>query len=160
MPSSRADADYSLLRNRIRLELRKAAETLRNMGYRVERISSKELYDYLTGETPTGDKITIHDILSDEYLVLHEAVEISELKKKGVSINKHTVMRCLRRVYEAHYTATEHEFNHALSKKDFNWVKLRLAHARGWLDDPYLPKELIKRCESLIREYSKRLVVE
>jgi len=130
------------------------------MGYRAECISSREFYDYLTGETPTGDKITIHDILSNGYLVLHEIVEISELKKKGVSINKHTVMKCLRRVYEAHYTATEHEFNYALSKRDFNWVKLRLNHAEAWLDDPYLPKELIKRCESLIREYSKRLVVE
>lgn len=160
MSSSRANVAYSLLRNRIRLELKKDAETLNGMGYRTEHISSKEFYDYMTGETPTGDKITIHDVLSNEYLVLHETVEISELKKKGVPINKHTVMKCLRSVYEAHYTATEHEFNYALNKKDFNWVRLRLTHAKGWLDDPYLPKELVKRCKSLIKEYSEHLVAE
>jgi len=126
------------------------------MGYRAEHISSREFYDYLTGETPTGDKITIHDVLSNEYLVVHEVAEISELKKKGVSINKYTVMKCLDRVYEAHYVAAEHEFDYALSKSDLSWLRLRLVHARGWLDDPCLPKELSRRCESLIREYSKR----
>ncbi|MFB0522168.1 MAG: hypothetical protein ACETV1_00220, partial [Candidatus Bathyarchaeia archaeon] len=88
MHGSRANANYSLVRNTIRLELKKAAETLRKMGYMTECISSKEFYDYMTGETPTGDTITLNDVLSNEYLVLHEAVEISELKKMGVPINR------------------------------------------------------------------------
>ncbi len=110
----------------------------------------------MTGETPTGDTITILDVLDNEYLMIHEVVEINELKKKGVPINKQTVLM-IHPNYETHYTATEYELDYALDKEDFDWLKVRINHAKSWLKDPDMPQYLILRCEAIIRKFSKAL---
>jgi hypothetical protein len=110
----------------------------------------------MTGETPTGDTVTLLDVLDNEYLMIHEVVEISELKKKGVPINKQTVMM-MHPNYETHYTATEHELDYAIDKKDFDWLKIRIDHAKSWLEDPDMPQHLIPRYETIIRKCSEAL---
>lgn len=136
------------------MKLKETAEKLKRMGYECQDISAREFYDYMTGETPTGDIITIIDVLDSEYLIIHEAVEISELKKIGTPISKRTVKDFLLRVYEVHYTAMEHELDYALEQKNQAWVKLRMALAQSWLEDDLMPKHLIPRCKSLMEKYS------
>jgi len=133
---------------------------LKQLGYDCEYISSREFYDYMTGETPTGDVITLDDVLRNEFLMVHEVVEISELKKMGISITKQTIMNFYPKVYQAHLTAMDYELTHALNKKDYKWFKRRLAGVT--LDDPYLPQEfnylrqqLAPRCKSIIKKFSK-----
>lgn len=142
--------------NRIILKLEAASTKLQQRGYASHRISPREFYDYMTGETPTGDTITLLDVLDNEYLMIHEVVEISELKKKGVPINKQTVMM-IHPNYETHYTATEHELDYAIDKRDFDWLKIRINHAKSWLEDPDMPQHLIPRCETIIRKCSEAL---
>jgi len=129
---------------------------LKERGYTSRHISPREFYDYMTGQTPTGDTITILDVLDNEYLMIHEVVEISELKKKGVPINKQTVLM-IHPNYETHYTATEYELDYALVKEDFDWLKVRINHAKSWLKDPDMPQYLILRCEAIIRKFSEAL---
>ena len=79
---------YKDLRNRIILKLREATGKLREVEYESQHTSPKEFYDYMTGETPTGDIVTILDVLENDFLMIHEVVEISELKKLGISTNR------------------------------------------------------------------------
>ena len=143
---------------RITVKISETVEILKKLGYTCEDVSPREFYDYVTGETPTGDTITLEDILQNEYLMVHEIVEISELKKKGIPITKQTIMDLYpRTTYEVHLTATEYELTHALNKKDYAWIKLRIAHAKNWLQDKNLLKELLPRCKSLIKKFAKYL---
>ncbi len=147
---------YSALLNRIILKLEEASKKLKERGYTSHYISPREFYDYMTGEIPTGDTITILDVLDNEYLMIHEVVEINELKKKGVPINKQTVLM-IHPNYETHYTATEYELEYALDKQDFEWLKVRINHAKSWLEDPDMPQHLIPKCEAIIKKFSKAL---
>ncbi len=92
--------------------------------------------------------------------MIHEVVEMSELKKMGIPIRKDTVMKFHPKVYEAHYTATEQELNYALSKKDFGWLKVRINHAKSWLQDDSMPQYLLPRCKATIKKFSKFLPKE
>ena len=112
---------YADVQNKIIRKLKEATAKLREFGYESQSISPKEFYNYLTGETPTGDTITIADILGNEYLIIHEVVEISELKKMGIPINTQTAMITFPdRSYDTHYTATECELDYALNSKNFD----------------------------------------
>jgi hypothetical protein len=149
---------YADVQNKIIRKLKEATAKLREFGYESQSISPKEFYNYLTGETPTGDTITIADILGNEYLIIHEVVEISELKKMGIPINKQTAMITFPdRSYDTHYTATECELDYALNSKNFDWLEIRIKHARSWLEDEDLPQHLQPRYKALIEKFSKAL---
>ncbi len=147
---------YKDLRNEIILKIKEAISKLKEIGYKSQQISPKEFYDYMTGETPTGDTITILDVLDNEYLMIHEVVEISELKKLGIPINKQTVMMTFPDPsYYTHYTATEYELDYALSKGDCDWLRFRMKHVKSWLEDEDLPQHLIPRYKALMKKFSK-----
>lgn len=142
-----------MCRKNIAYEIMEAAERAGHLGYVCENILPKEFYDYIMGETYTCDKIALDDVLGGDFLMLHEVMEISELKKKGVRINGMTSMICDRAViYEAHLTATGYEIKYAFSRGDLAWIKLRLSHAREWLKDENLPESLVERLKSIISE--------
>jgi len=141
-------------------KLKAASDTLKEPGYESQSISPREFYDYMTGETPSGDTITIVDVLASEYLMIHEVVEISELKKVSIPINRRTVMMFLPRVYEAHYVAIEYELNYALARKDYAWLKVRTNHAKSWLEDEHMPQRLVPRCRAIIKKFSEALPKE
>jgi len=63
---SNSTSNYSEVSSRIRVKIREATRTLEQLGYAVVNISAKEFYDYMTGETPTGDKTTLDDVLNGE----------------------------------------------------------------------------------------------
>jgi hypothetical protein len=88
--------------------------------------------------------------------MLHEVVEINELKKMSMSINKQTVMVSYPEVYKAHITAMDYELTCALNQRNYHWLKRRLANVT--VDDPYLPQEFsyLKRelaplCKTVIK---------
>jgi len=160
MIDSRTGVSYDALSKRINKKLRDAIKILKELGYKSQRVSLKEFYDYMTGETPTGDAITIVDVLGNDFLIIHEIVEISELKKMGIPIHRRTIMTFHPKVYEAHYTAIEYELNYALDKKDYEWLKVRINHAKSWLEDDYLPQHLVPRCKAIIKRFSEVLLKE
>jgi hypothetical protein len=153
-----------LMYSRIARRIREVVEILKGLGYYPEKISSKEFHEYMTGETPAGDTITLEDVLCNEFFMVHEVVEISELKKMNVPINRQTIIKFYPQVYEAHFTALDYELTHALNKKDYKWLKRRFENFQLQLDDPYLPPEfdylkrkLAHRCESMIEKFSRFL---
>ncbi len=140
---------------KISTRIKEALAIITQLGYKSKCISPVEFLEYLTGETPADDTMTLNEILSNDFLMIHEVIEISELKKKGIPVNKHTCLNYPRAVYEAHLTATKFELTHALNKKDSEWLKLRMRHIQQWLNDENMPKDLAHRCRSMATKVAK-----
>lgn len=79
----------------------------------------KELCDYLTGNRFSKDTATIDDISGSEYLLIHELVEIGELKRMGRNIHRNTMMQSPRKkISMAHSAALEQELNYAIRRRE------------------------------------------
>ncbi len=50
-------------------------------SYLIEEIYTQELIDYFEGEAPSGDTITLDNVLQSKWLLIHEIIELNELKK-------------------------------------------------------------------------------
>jgi hypothetical protein len=142
----------------ISVKMRKAKKALKQFGYIARNISTQEFYDYMTGEIFSEDTTTLRDVLGSEYIMIHEFVEISELKKMGRKIDEHVIIDSPKTtIYTAHFTAMETELKYALYKGDTFWAKVRLKqHKESVLDDdPNLPEELRPRAEEIYEKYRK-----
>jgi hypothetical protein len=110
----------------------------------------------MTGEIFSDDPTTLQDVLNNEYIMIHELVEISELKKTGRKIDKRAIMETPKiPLYTAHFNAMETELKYALHKRDTYWAKIRLRqHKESVLDDdPNLPEELRPKAEEIYEKY-------
>ncbi len=146
---------YDALRKHIGEKLKKTAETLKELKYASSPISPKEFYDYMTGETSTGDTITIADVLDNTFLLVHEVVEISELKRMGLPTGSDTAVKFRTEVYGAHYAATEIELQYAASKRNLEWLRKRAYHAKSWLEDDAMPAHLVPRCKAILKQLAE-----
>ncbi len=99
------------------------------LNYICEGVTYHELYNYVTGGTPTGDAVDFNSIIRNEYYFIHEIIEICELKNHGIIISRETVTKFYPEVYEAHIEALDKELRYALIKNDFEWVEDRVATA-------------------------------
>ena len=121
--------------------------------------TAQSIYEMSSGEIFSEDKTTLRDVLDSEFLMVHELVEMSELKKMGRTINKRTIMESPKNmIYGAHLTAMEYELNYALLKRNYSWVEKRLKdHHLVLLDDPHLPEELKPRGIAILERFRKLL---
>jgi hypothetical protein len=135
-----------------------ARKALQSIAYLVGEIAAQEFHDYMTGEIFSEDPTTLDDVLGSEYLMVHELVEINELKKMGRTIDKRVIVDSPKTViYDAHLTAMETELEYALNRKDYFWIKIRLRHHKASVldDDPNLPEEMRPRAEALFERFRK-----
>jgi len=149
--------DESML-NEIHSRISKGREALKEFGYDSVDVSAEEFYDYMTGEIFSDDPTTLRDVLGNEYIMIHELVEISELKNLGRKIDKRVIMETPKiPFYAAHLNAMETELRYALHKRDTYWMKIRLRqHKESVLDDdPNLPEELRPRAEKIYEKYRR-----
>lgn len=137
--------------------MKTTTKLVKSLGYELEDVASQEFYDFMTGDIFSGDTTTLKDVLENEYLMMHELVEISELKKMGRKIDKRVIVDSSKEViYKAHFFAQEFEMNYALAKKDYSWVRLRLKHHRNVLnDDPNLPEKLKPLAQTIYDKFIK-----
>jgi hypothetical protein len=136
------------------METKRAVEQI---GYVAEDVSAEEFYDYMTGEIFSEDTTTLQDVLGNEFLMVHELSEMSELKKMGRRIDKRVIVDSPKTViYKAHFRAMELELEYALFKKDYFWVKARLKqHKESVLeDDPNLLESLRPRGEEIFHKFN------
>jgi hypothetical protein len=142
----------------IDVKIRLAREALKHFGHDSVDVSAEEFYDYMTGEIFSDDPTTLRDVLGNEYIMIHELVEIGELKKIGRKIDKHVIMETPKiPFYTAHFNAMETELKYALYKGDTYWAKIRLKQHRESVldDDPNLPEELRPRAEEIHEKYRR-----
>lgn len=119
-----------------------------------QHITSKELVSWFEDEAPSGDITTLSDILTNKWLLIHELVELSELKNMGFKISSQLLRTHATEVDYAHITATEYELKFAKEDMDLVWINSRLKHVDSWIKEDEMPKDLINRCLELLRLYS------
>jgi hypothetical protein len=139
-------------------KIRIAKRALKRLGYAAADVSEREFYDYMTGEIFSDDPTTLRDVLGNEFLMIHELAEISELKKMGARRDKRVIIDSSKTViYLAHFTAMETELNYALFKGDTFWAKFRLNQHRTSVleDDSNLPEEMRPRAEEILKKFRK-----
>jgi len=148
---------FDEVKENIEYRLGQVYELLEELEYQLNKCTPRELYDYMTGETFTGDKITLLDVIGNEYLLLHEAYEISELKRLGVEIVSRTLMEASKeKIYEAHLNAVEFELDYALLLEDYYWLKHRLGHHEGVVnDDQWIPEKQKPRAREILENYTQ-----
>jgi hypothetical protein len=146
----------------IESKIRVAKEVLELIGYSLRGLSAQEFFDFMTGETFSGDTTTLNDVLKNEYLLIHEVVEINELKSVGRKIDKRIIVDSPKSIiYAAHFTALEKELEYALHKKDYNWVKNRIKQHKLVLEsDPHLPDEMKPKAKTILSRYEDLLAEE
>jgi hypothetical protein len=138
-------------------KIKKTRKALRRIGYVAEHVSAQEFCDYMTGEIFSDDPTTVDDVLGNEFIMIHEIAEISELKKLGRTISKRIIVDSSKAtIYEAHFTAMELELSYALFKKDYFWIRVRLKQHKDSVldDDPNLPEALRPREGAILAKFS------
>ena len=148
---------FDEVKENIEYRLDQVYELLDELEYQLNKCTPRELYDYMTGETYSGDNITLLDVIGNEYLLLHEAYEISELKRLGVEIGSKTLMEASKeKIYEAHLNAMEFELDYALLLEDYYWLKHRLGHHEDVVnDDRWMPKGCKPRALEILENYTQ-----
>ncbi|MFP3951189.1 MAG: hypothetical protein ACLFVP_03485 [Candidatus Bathyarchaeia archaeon] len=130
----------------IERKIKTAERMLDSYNYDYEHIEPEEFYEYMTGPTPSGDKTKIIDILSSRYLRIHELIEMSELKKRGIEMKRDTVVSYYELVYEVHMTAFDWELKIAEEEGEDQGVSSRIRLVESWLKDENMPPHLEEIC--------------
>ncbi len=114
-----------------------------------------ELWIYLNARTYENEIYTPGEILSNDYLMLHEVSEIECLKAKNLEITPSVIIENSEETYDCHLEAMEKELQFALKKGDRAWITKRLGNLKSYLEDENLPKRLRKRVLNLINRFRK-----
>ena len=94
---------YDDMKEMIEFRLNQTYELLEEFDYDLIKCTSEEFYAFLSGDKISNERITLRDIIGNEYMMVHVVVEISELKTMGLEINDKTVPGTKKEsLYEAH----------------------------------------------------------
>ncbi len=122
--------------------------------YGVEcNVSIEEFIDYMSSPTYVQDSFSIRDIIDNDYLLMHELIEITILKKLGYRITPNILREAYPDTYLAHLKALEKELEIAYMNGDLEWVRKRLTDLYSYLYDPMLPNTLIDKVKSLLNRF-------
>ena len=116
-------------------------------------VTAEDLYTYLTAENYRKDLYTVEDILSNDYILFHELVEIEILKNSGLRITSKVIVENPDIVYAAHLDALEEELEVAFNRGDFKWIKSGIRDIERYLEDEYLPSKLRDKVLKILKEY-------
>ncbi|MGQ0796450.1 MAG: hypothetical protein ACT4OI_01095 [Methanobacteriota archaeon] len=123
---------------------------LRDCGYS-SRASAKDFVAWLRADTPYPNP-TPDALLENPFLVVHEIVEIEEVRRRGLRITRDVIVRNLAAVDIAHARAAEVELEVARAHGAFDHMRECLDDVRGWASDPGVTPGQRKLYRSLYRK--------
>ena len=147
IPENTSIAEIQLLIDKIELQLKQ---------FQIPhvKVTAEDLLEYFSYDAPTGDTTTLRDVLENKWLLLHEIIEIGELKKMDLPLSIDLFYNHFDELLDAHMTATEYEFYLAKKLNNIDWLKKRLPLLTAWLHDTELPNRIQRRCLELRKKYS------
>ena len=101
----------------------------------------EELVTWFECDTPNPD-IGLDIVMRNRYLLVHELVEIDEVKRKGLKLTKDVIIKNPAIVDAAHLRAAEVEIEIAEKERDYSHIQWRYSHIKGWSEDPNVPESL------------------
>ena len=139
-----ATPPYDDLEEMITFRLTQTNELLDEFEYEVIKSTPEEFYAFLSGDKISNERVTLRDIIGNEYMMVHVVVELSELKRQGLTIGEKTVSDTDKeKLYEAHLRAADYEMGYAMLIEDYYWMKHRLAYLGEMIEsDEALPESL------------------
>ncbi len=135
-----------------RRRIRKLKTEIKKHGMK-NCVTPEEIITYLNADTYENDKYKIDSILENEYLILHEILEIYCLKKKGLKITENVIVNNWSEVYDCHLNAIDGELEYAKKMNDEMWIKNRVKDLESYLEDPFLPEKLREKVMKLIEKW-------
>ena len=138
-------------------KLHTCVKILKRFGYDCN-VSEKELMTYLTADTPYPD-LSSKAILSDDLWLIHELIEINELKKMGIAITgKDLIMKNLEKVYEAHLKALKLEILIAQKLGRLDHIERSFKNLKNIVhSDPLIPSHLRSAFKDMLEKYRDAL---
>ncbi len=130
--------------------LRKARALLRQRGEACA-ISMDTFIRWLHTDTPYPNP-TFEETVRNPYFVVHELVEIREVRRMGLRITKDVILRHPLEVDRAHARAARVEFETAAADGAIRHLENRLRDVRGWIQDPTVAPEMRTKYRDLYRE--------
>jgi hypothetical protein len=125
-----------------------AQKLLNDCSYSFD-VTVRDLKEYSRADTFYPSAISWNQILQNRLIVVHEIVEIAELKRMGLRITRDVIVRNIEHVYHAHLKATEIELEIAIAAGDYDHIAERLNVIDDWNNDPMVPASLKKDYERL-----------
>ena len=136
--------------------INKTEDFLINSELDYQNVAVEELVEYFNGPAPSGDLTTLSDVIRNRWLLIHELVEISELKRMNLSVSAKLLITHPTEVDYAHITALEYELKYAKLGGDHDWITKRISGINSWLDDDkMMPADLKSLCHRVVEKYSK-----
>lgn len=123
-------------RERFERAVSEANERLARHGY-AHRGDASDLTAWLRTDTPYPNPSPA-EFLDAPFLVVHEVVEIAEVRRMGLRITRDVIVRNMERINDAHLRATEVELDVAIREADAAHVRSRLQDLESWCEDPLL----------------------
>jgi len=97
--------------------------------------TADDLVAWFQADTPYPD-ITLDEVLDQPLLVVHELVEMDEVKKMGLKFTKDVILKNPEAVDRAHCLATLVELRMSMELGDVEHVRRRIESIASWIDDP------------------------
>jgi hypothetical protein len=132
-------------------------ETLRSHGHSCD-VSAADFELWFRADTPYPD-IGIEDVIQNPLLVVHEIVEIDEIKRMGLDMSKKDVIISnLELVDRAHLKAAQIEIEIAYAMKNRAHLAERVHDIGNWSKDPLVELEM-RASYSKMHKEAKRMIV-
>lgn len=119
--------------------------------------TADDLRRWFEADTPFDEDFGLDDVLRHPLLVVHELVEIANVKRMGLSLTKDVIVTNLEKVDDAHLTATEAELKIAFALRDVGHIKHRLDNIRMWSEDDTVTPENKEKYRRMYSETLKAL---
>lgn len=128
-------------------KVEKAKETLKEHGYTCN-VLAEDFIEWFKTDTIVDD-IELDEVLKEPFLVIHELVEIGEVKRMGLKITKDVIIKNPEKIERAHLKAAKIEFEIAEELGDYSHLEKRLKHVKAWCNDPTVPSEYREKYREL-----------
>ena len=120
-------------------------------------MTAEDLVQWFEADTPYDQDFGLEEAIAIPLIVVHELVEIENVKQMGLRLTKDVIINNLNKVDDAHLKATEIELQLAKSTKNVGHIRDRLKDINTWINDPSVTPENKESYRRLHARYVRTL---
>jgi hypothetical protein len=120
-------------------------------------VTAEDLVQWFEADTPYDQDFGLEEAIAIPLIVVHELVEIENVKQMGLRLTKDVIINNLNKVDDAHLKATEIELQLAKSTKNVGHIRDRLKDINTWINDPSVTPENKESYRRLHARYVRTL---
>lgn len=133
-----------------------AKQLLEDNGYDCTT-TADDLKRWFEADTPFDENFGLDEVLKNPLIVVHELVEIENVKQMGLSLTKDVIIKNLEKIDDAHMIAAEVELKIAITMRAVDHIRNRLENIRMWIEDDTVTPENKEKYRKMHSETLKAL---